>query len=116
MAVLPVQTMVLNGSIDDLVYTAVDAGLTDTLKNDGKTIAIVKNADAAPHTVTPTVQQSTGNMQQDAGAARTITNAKETVLGPWERKVFNDASGDVSLVFDSNTSMTVAVLSLSSIG
>ncbi len=113
MAVLPVQTLPLNGSLADLVYTAVDAGLTDTFVNDGKTIAIVKNGDAGGHTCTPTVVKDSGAMIAETGAAITIGASKESVLGPFDRATYNGpASGAVSLVFDSDTSMSVAIISL----
>jgi hypothetical protein len=111
MAGLPIQDAAQNGSIAELTFTAADVGLVDEFVNDGRTIVIVANGDASPHTVTPAVSRDLGGMVAEAGAPTSIPNGEQGFLGPFDIGTFN-TGGKVELTVDAATSMTYAVVRL----
>jgi hypothetical protein len=86
-------------------------GNTYTIRNNGKTILYVKNAGAAPCTVTINAAKTVGS---HALAAETVTiaNGAEKAIGPFAHDVYDDINHDVSFTFSNITSVTVAVLQL----
>lgn len=113
MATLAVQNLPANGSIASLTFTAADAGLTDKFPNDGRIIVVAKNTNAATRTVTPNVKKDLGGMVTETGAPTTVpVTTGQSVLGPFDKDIFGDAAGDVTLTCSANTDLSYAVIRL----
>ena len=75
-------------------------------KNDGKVFLHVKNADAAPHTVTVTPTQKV--LGQAIPAFNIAINAgAEAMIGPFPPAVFNDGNGNAQVTFSAVTAVTI---------
>lgn len=108
MAELTVQIIARTGL--EPTFAAAAAG-GDTFVNDGRTFLWVKNADVDAMNVTI---NSLDNCDQgfDHDPAVEVTNAEERLIGPFPTGRFNDSSGQVSVTYDDETSVTVAVVKL----
>lgn len=97
-----------------VTFTAADAANGMYFVNDGRTVLLVKNADASPHTATissvPDPYGRTGDIAVVTAAG--ATNA----AGVLPTALFNQtgaaALGQVFVGFDAGTSVTVAAIKL----
>jgi hypothetical protein len=91
---------------------AAASGGGDTFQPGDSTFLHVKNADAAPHTVT-LVTTATEFGQPVADLAVVVPAAGERLIGPLTPAEFNDPTADVgSITYSAVTSVTVGVFSL----
>lgn len=107
-------TSVASAKEGAITFTAADAANGMYFVNDGRTVLIVKNADAATHTATvrsvPDPYGRTGDI-----AAATAAGATN-VVGLLPTGLFNQTAagslGEVNVDFDASTSVTVAAIQL----
>lgn len=98
---------------NDITFGAVDAVNGMMFPNDGQTVLLVKNADAASKTVTvQSVQDENG---RTGNLVVTVAAGKTGIIGPLRPKLFSQRSIDAGMVyvdFSAATSTTVACLRL----
>lgn len=83
----------------------------------GRALIEITNAAGSPITVTFTTSANYITMNgatqvTDAVAdnAQTVTNATSKIFGPFDRNLYNDASGNVLVDYSSGTSITARVI------
>jgi hypothetical protein len=91
---------------------AACTGGGDSVVNDGRTVLVVKNGDASPHSVTVTPAKAT--TQQDGLGALTkaaitvaVAAGDVAVIGPFAPALFNDINGKIAITYTAVTSMTI---------
>jgi hypothetical protein len=110
---IAVATPVLPSGLD-ITTPAVAAALSQTFGNDGKVWLLIKNGSGGTINATFTAQQKV----QDGAATplsvgnRTIAipTLKSYLAGPFSPSIFNDANSEVTLGFDSITTVTIQAL------
>lgn len=112
MAVLPVQDGARNGRDDDIAFTA--AAASDTFVNDGNTIVLVKNTNAATRTVSVTPAQLHGALAAAAATAFTIPGFStpedgHSIIFPLDREKFGTT---VTITPSATAGMSYAVYRL----
>lgn len=92
-----------------LLGAVAAAGGGDKFLNDGNVLLYVKNGSGVSINVTVVASGAPGGL--------TITNpviavaaGAEKIIGPFDPKYFNDASGFVNLTYSAATSVTVSVI------
>jgi len=115
MADLTIQDVVEGGLA--ATYAAASAGGDAVLNLAGDVFLHVRNGDAAQHTVTVTVQETSHEVagfgaMSKANLQVAIPAGAEAFIGPFPRAAFNDANGNVQISYDGVTNVTVAALKL----
>lgn len=108
MATLTVQEAGFVG-LDNIVFDAADAA-GDDFVNDGRTILIVKNTDAAPKTVTVNSQALCSQGFDHDIAVIVPDTTGESIIGTFPKGRFNDATGKVAVSYSSVTGVSVAAV------
>lgn len=108
MAALTVNQIDLGG-VEYALESAAAGG--DTFVNNGKSIFVIDNADASPHTVTFNTPGKIKGVDIDNPAV-TIPAGETHFIGPFDTSIFNGATGTVAVTYDGVTSVTVGVFSL----
>ncbi len=85
------------------------AGGGDKFLNDGNTLFYVKNGGGSSINVTVAAPGTPGGLTLTAPVVAVAAGA-DKILGPFNPKYFNDASGFVNLTYSGVTSVTVAVI------
>jgi hypothetical protein len=95
---------------------AAAAGGGDKFTPDAHTFLHVKNAGGAPITVTLAAAQTVENDLALASLVVTVPNASEKMIGPlpYAQFVATDGTGLAPIAYSAVTSVTVAVIQLSS--
>lgn len=99
----------------------LDAGLTqaatgDTFFNDGNTLLLIQNGDAALKTVTLTSRITANTDTRRFGKVTKVNRAYAVpagavwVAGPFPIEAFNDASGFCALAYSAVTNLKVAII------
>jgi len=89
----------------------------DKFKNDGNTVLIVKNINAAARTVNIAPQNATqsvagkGKMTKPA-VAKSVSIDKLFMFGPFEPGEWNDGNGDVLVTYSADVGVTVGAFQL----
>lgn len=103
-----------------LIPTLVAAGVTtDAFANDGQTLFVVENSNAATRTVSVApVQTNVQTVQAGPVAVPTITNTiaattGRLILGPFPT-AYNDANGNVNVTYSANAGLTVGAVKANS--
>lgn len=113
MAALTVTTLEQFGEgADDVGFEAVDAGLSDTIPDDGQTVVLVRNTSGGAITGTVTMQAN-ARTYNEAGT-KVITVAATTgqgVIGPFRRGVFG-SGGNVTITWSASAGVTAAALKI----
>ncbi len=114
MAVITVQQIIVGGI--EAVYSSADVS-GDVFTNDGKTLIHVKNDDADTLNITVTAQKTSVDKQGFGTVAVSdttvaITAGEEEFIGPFPTSRFNDSNGQVNVLYDDETSVTLAALRL----
>lgn len=111
MATLAVETITKSG-LEPTFNTAASGG--DVFLNDGKTFLYIKNGSGA---LTATITAEQTSVTKPGFGTITIGNQtiavganEERIAGPFEPAIYNNASGEVALGYDSETNVTVAVV------
>lgn len=107
---IAVEEIPWQGGDNDLTFSAVDAANGMMFPNDGKTVLLVRNADAAAKTVT--VRAVPDPFGRSVDLALVIAAGKTAMVGPLAPVAWNQTSGaDLGRVyvdFSAATSTTVA--------
>ena len=114
MATLTVQNAAEGGGI---TFQTADSG-GDVFPNDGKTILVFWNDDAALAVVTVTAQDTTATgvgfgAVTKANAVKSIAANTADVMGPFPTSAFNTASAQVAVTYSSVTDLDVAAVRVS---
>ena len=114
MAVLTIQEGTAAAGLNPTLAASDAAG--DSFVNDGNTVFVVENSNAATRTLTVTAQVTTTDK---AGFGRTLTVPNQvatiaattgrTILGPFP-KAYEDANGRVTVTYSAVTNVTVAAV------
>ena len=119
MAAITVQNANASGSLN---YTLGSVASADTVANDGKTLLIFANANAAARTLTldanDTEKQGFGTISTPSTTI-TIpgsgTNGGRCIVGFLPPDRFNNSAGNVVLSFDAVTDLTMAAVRMGTI-
>lgn len=96
------------GDIDQISWTAADQANGMEFKNDGRTILLMKNGDASPHTATiDSIACSHGRV---GDGAIVVPAGEEGLGGPYPPAEFDQSGGVVHVDFDDDTSVEVAAV------
>lgn len=106
MATLTVYTKDLDGLIATYVSAA---GGGDVFPNDGATQLHVKNGSGSPITVTVTAVKAC-NQGTLHDSVTIITAGDEAFIGVFEKKRFNNTSGQGAITYSGVTSLTIAAV------
>lgn len=106
MATLTVQTIDLDGLAAS--YAAASGG-GDVFPNDGETSLHVLNGGAGSITVT-VAAQSPCNQGTLHDSVTTVGIGAEAFIGPFEKKRFNNTSGQAAITYSGVTSVTIAAI------
>lgn len=102
--------MALNASGQTMTFNSCGAS-GDTFQNNGKTFVVVKTGATASPAVTFAVTQ---NITDASLAVPDLTVScsvsSDTMVGPFPKGTFNDASSSVSMTYANSSTMTVAVV------
>ena len=114
MATITVQNAAEGGGIT--FGTAAGGG--DLVPNDGKTILVFWNDDAALSVVTVTAQDTTATgvgfgAVTKADAVQSIEANSADVMGPFPTTAFNNASGQIVVTYSSVTDLDIAAVRVS---
>lgn len=109
MATLTVVAAIRGVGVD--LAGAACAGGGDAFANDGKTLAIIKNASGGDITVT-FVTQATSDGQAVADLAVVVAAGATRSIGPFPPGIYNDVNGLVQMTYSGVTSLTAKVLSV----
>lgn len=116
MAAATIQTLNAIAALNH-AYASVASG--DTVQNDGSTLLLFKNANAAARTLTVAGNQvdrpglgtiSSADMTETFTIPGSGTNGGECVIGLMPQDRFNSNTGVMTLTFDATTGLTMAVL------
>ena len=95
---------------------AADATLTDGFANDGQTILVLENSNAATRTVTITPPSGTttkdgfGTVTAPTITTTLAATTGRAILGPFPTAAYNDGNGRVNAVYSANAGVTVAAV------
>ena len=107
MATLTVQV----SDLDGLEYTTVAAAAGgDVFDNDGMTIFIVEDTGDGVTVTIDSIRACNQGFDHDGGGVQ--TSATTAIYGPFDKGRFNDASGQIAVTYDSETSVAVAAVSV----
>lgn len=82
----------------------------DSFANTGHEYVVVKNTDAASHTVTFAVQATLDGLSVSGGKVVTVEAGATKIIGPFPPNIYNNAAtGRVAMSYDAVTSVSVAV-------
>lgn len=107
MATLTILTPV--STAGTLLGAAACAAGGDQMLNDGRTILYFKNTDVGTVTITAVTSSTVAGLAI-ADVAFTLIQNAERVIGPFEPRYWNDASGYVLLTYSAVTALTVAAI------
>ena len=96
---------------DGVVPTENAVAASDTFKNDGKTILLVTNGSGFTLAVT-IVTPGTVDGLAIGDRVVDIADGTQEALGPFQRNIYNDSDGEVTVNYDAITSVTAAVLKI----
>ncbi len=110
MATLTVQVAAEGGG---KTFAAVSS--SDVFANDGRTILVIHNANAAPTTVTATAQSTSTTKSQygtvtKADAVQVVEGTSVDIMGPFPTGAFNNSSGQVVIGYSATATVTAAVI------
>jgi hypothetical protein len=113
---LTVQPLAKYGEgLDDVIFTAASAD-NHTLANDGETIIVVMNLNAATRTVTANgvACPRTGGDAKSATITVPAGNltAQIGILGPFDQAAFNQASGVVNIDCSATADLSLAAVKI----
>jgi len=108
-----------SSSFAGLNYTLAAASTADKVLNDGRTVLIFNNANAAARTLTIAANDVTPPGFGTVATPDTVkslpgsgTNGGRCFVGPFPPDRFNDADGFLNYTLDNATDMTVAAIKL----
>ncbi len=114
MAILSIQEGTQAAGLNPTLASADSAG--DSFLNDGQTVFVLENSNAATRTLTVTAQVTSTDK---AGFGRALTvpnqvatiaaNTGRTILGPFP-PAYNDANGRVTVNYSANAGVTVGAV------
>ena len=109
MAVLPTTLITTSGTVLGALAAASAGG--DKVNFGNQTFVVVKNADAAPHTVTLVTPSNVSGL---AIADKPVVVAASTTafIGPFESVFVDSTDRTVALTYDAVTSLTVGAFSI----
>jgi hypothetical protein len=111
MAFVGTQSISLAGT--QVTYSAATVTTGDTFTPAQNVFLLVRNGGGAPITATIDVPGSTQTGEAQPEVVRTITNATDKVIGPFDPNLFIDPATNVAKVtWSAVTSVTFAVLKL----
>lgn len=98
---------------------ATPGGSGDVVDNaDGKTFIVVKNGSGSPVTVTVTCQDTASYFDKNLGkitqanVTKSVAAGADAILGPFAPRTFNNASGQLAVLFSATSSVNIAAFSL----
>lgn len=110
MAELTVQAITQGTSLTPSFAAAGASG--DTFANNGKVFIYAKNVDAGASRTITIDSLVNCNQGSDHNATITIPLSSEEMAGPYSRERFNDTTGKVSMTYDDESDLTIAIISL----
>lgn len=106
MALLATQSSTING----VSLTFNSAAASDTIANDGETVALYKNDSGGDLTVDVTVAGTPQGLSMSTVTSNTIADGAIGAIGPFDPTLVSNSSGLVTLTPSTTSSVTVAVL------
>lgn len=95
---------------------AVDAALTDNFPNDGQTILVLENSNAATRTVTiappsgTTTKDGFGTVTAPTMVVTLAATTGRAILGPFPTAAYNDGNGRVNAVTSASAGVTIGAV------
>jgi len=111
---IPVQVAPQYGSaIASITWTSADSVNGMSFVNDGQTVLLVKNGDAASKTVTVSGVANSRTFNIAPSKAYSVNANNSAAAGLFQRDAFNQSTGVVHVDFSAATNVTVAAIRLS---
>lgn len=103
-----------NAGIVGLTLSAVDGTNGNSFVNTGRTVLVLKNANASTTTLTFAIPSSPRTINGQVGSTQVFTVPATTTsfFGPFDPGTFTNTSGLVNFSVSSATSLTAAVVEL----
>lgn len=99
------------GSIANLAFTAADAANNHEFVNDGRSVLVIKNDDAAPKTVDVIGVASSSTFNRTGDEQVVVPANQIGFAGPFPSQGFRQSDGTVHVDIAADTSLSFAVVS-----
>lgn len=110
MALLDVQTMSLATSLTPSFDAAASGG--DTFLNNGRTFIYAKNANVGASRTITVNSLTNCDQGEDHNITITVPLSSEELSGPYPPNRFNSPTGVVTMTYDSEADLTIAIISI----